>query len=313
MVRERLLALGIAVSLWGCAASPPVAEVRLVAQAFGGLDAATQPMLDDLALAERAQGRTAALSRGRSVAKGTAGPQSRCPTVAAIGGDGRPELLEGFCVEDSYYYADLADPPATRSFRRALAAVGSYTTLLVVLAEGRNIEEAKAQLGEISGNLGLALAAAGLPEAAPVLESLKQAFDPVLGLVAQAGNAQELERLAVQESPKVEGLIVALRQAAPELFRTLAGAHLARFNLAPKDRPEVAKEAAERIEIYRTTVSGYVVLLDQYRELLRALAASYGRPRGSATLGNLAQRSAQLSAQADAWRRTLAALRTGLK
>lgn len=32
----------------------------------------------------------------------------------------------------------LADPPATRAFRRALAAVGNYTELPLILAEGRN-------------------------------------------------------------------------------------------------------------------------------------------------------------------------------
>jgi hypothetical protein len=58
-------------------------------------------------------------------------------------------------------------------------------------------------------------------------------------------------------------------------------------------------------------VSNYVVLLEQYGRLLDALVAVYDQPHPT-TLASLAQRSALLSAQAEAWRRSLAALRSGL-
>lgn len=306
--------ISLVLVLAGCATTPPAAEVRLVSKAFDNLNAASQPLLDDLAVAERRQGRVAAEQQARERAETSGELKGPCAHVLAMGGDdGRPLVLSGFCPDDSSYYVDLTDPPATRAFRRALAAVGDYTQLLLVLAEGRNVDEAKGQLQTLSGNLGLALGAAGLPQAGPVLKGLLQAFDPVLGQAAQVSNARELERLVLQESPKVDQLVVALRNAAPELFNTLAEAPLASFNLAPKTKPEVAAQAAKQVEAVRVSVSGYVVLLDQYRELLGALVKAYGKPPSAMGLAGLAQRSAQLSAQAEAWRRSLALLRAGVR
>lgn len=303
-----------ALMLAACVTSPPVAEVRLVSKAFDNLNAASQPLLDDLAVAERRQGRAVAEQQAKERTDAPGANGGPCAHVLAMGGDdGRPLVLSGFCPEDSSYYVDLTDPPATRTFRRALAAVGDYTQLLLILAEGRNVDEAKGQLQTLSGNLGLALGAAGLPQAAPALKGLLQAFDPVLGQAARAGNAQELRRLVLQESSKVDRLVVALRTASPELFNTLAEAPLANFNLAPKAKPEVAAAEAKRIDAIRVSVSGYVVLLEQYRALLDALVKAYDKPASATGLAGLAQQSAQLSAQADAWRRSLALLRAGIR
>jgi hypothetical protein len=223
-----------------------------------------------------------------------------------------PEVQDKFCPDDSYYYSELADPPGTRAFRQSLAAVGDYTQLLVILAEGRNLDEAKGQLVMLTGNIGLALSAAGASGAGPTLNLLLQAFNPLLDLAAQGSNVKELKRLVVQESPKVEKLVGELRNQAGEFFTTLTEAPMARFNLA-LDRPDVEAAEAARIEAYRIAVSNYVVLLDQYGSLLGDLAKVYGQPEGAITLASLAERSAQLSAQADAWRRSLASLRAGLR
>lgn len=303
--------------LAACATPAPVGEVRLVAKAFDNLNTASQTLLDELAIAERTQGRSAALARAE--ARTNAPPASpplpgseRCPNVLVLGGNDVPEVQNGFCPEDSYYYSELADPPGTRAFRQALAAVGDYTQLLVILAEGRNLDEAKGQLLTLTGNLGLALSAAGVAGAGPALNALLQAFNPVLDLAAQGSNAKELKRLVVQESPKVEKLLSALRTQAGEFFITLTEAPMARFNLA-LDKPDVEAAEAARIEAYRIAVSNYVVLLDQYGSLLGDLAKVYDQPEGAITLASLAERSAQLSAQADAWRRSLASLRAGLR
>lgn len=313
-------ALLAALALAGCASQPPVGEVRLVAKAFDNLNTASQPLLDELALAERAQGQSAALARAEAHAKAPtdAAPaipgSERCPRILVLGGKIKdiPEVQNGFCPDDSYYYSELADPPGTRAFRQALAAVGDYTQLLVILAEGQNLDEAKGQLATLTGNLGLALSAAGASGAGPTLNVLLQAFNPVLDLAAQGSNAKELKRLAVQESPKVQKLLGALRTQAGEFFITLTEAPMARYNLA-LDKPDVEAAEAARIEAYRVAVSNYVVLLDQYGALLGDLAKVCDQPKGPITLASLAERSAQLSAQADAWRRSLASLRAGLR
>jgi hypothetical protein len=322
------ISLCLAVVLSACASQPPVAEVRLVAKSFTQLEAASQPLLDDLAAAERAQGRNAAEVRAKrrstlsspAVASASAAgavPISitdRCADILVIGGEkaGMPSVQTGFCVEDSYYYSELADPPTTRAFRRALAAIGDYTELLVILAEGRNLDEAKGQLQVLGGNLGVALGAAGVAGAAPGIAAALTALESLVDLAAKAADAKELERLLREESPKINKLIAALHASARELFTTVTEAPLARFNTTGLANPEIARAEARRIEDYRTAVSIYVVLLDQYRRLLNDLLVSYDRPRTALSLASLAERSAQLSAQADTWRRALAAARTGL-
>jgi len=134
----------------------------------------------------------------------------------------------------------------------------------------------------------------------------------LLTLAARQGNAEELKRLVRDEAPKVERLILALREFARELFRTLAEEPLERFNTQGLANMEVARAESQRIEAYRVAISNYVVLLDRYRELLKDLAVAYDSPRNPVTLARIAERSAQLSTQADAWRRSLASLRTGL-
>lgn len=317
----------IAVLVAGCA-TRPVTEVRLVSRAFDDLNAASQPLLDDLALAEREQGRQAAEIRAKARARAEARPSPAggtdrppasaaadpCPDVLLVGGEkpGSPAVQDGFCLRDSPYFAVIGDPPATRAFRRGLAAVGDYTQLLLLLAEDRNLDEAKGQLQSLAGNLGVALEAAGVGGASAVAPPVLEALSPLIELAAKDANATELKRVVLQESPKVEALVAALSKAAPELFRTVSQSSFRRFNTVGLGNVEVAKVEAQRIEAYRVAVSNYVVLLDDYRELLRALVAAYDRPQQTATLAYLAERSAQLSARSDAWRRSLASLRTAL-
>ena len=304
----------------GCATQRPLAEVRLVAQAFDNLGSASQPLLDELALAERAQGRRVALARARGnedQAVGGAAPTANakvCPGIVLLDlpdSAGTPPVQNDFCPEDSAYWSELSDPPATRAFRRALAAVGDYTTLLVMLAEDRNIDEAMGQLQVLTGNLGSAFSATGSVGVEAALATALEAFKPLLEMAAQQANTEELKRLVKETSPKVIGLVDALRNGARPMFRTLTGQSRRLLSEGGAD-PGLIKAEAGRIEGYRLTVSNYVVLLEQYGSLLADLVAAYERPQQN-TLASLAERSAQLSAQADAWRRSLAVLRSGLR
>ncbi len=318
----------IVIALAGCASTPPANQVRLVAKAFDNLNAATQPLLDDLALAERAQGKRVALARARlngaepaaqptgttSVAPATASVQ-RCPKVQLIEFDaaaGIPPVQNDFCPEDSAYWSELSDPPGTLAFRRALAAVGDYTQLLLLLGENRNVDEALGQLQILSGNLGTALEAVGAGGVNATLGGALVALKPLLTLAAQNANAKELERVVRQEAPKVDALMAALREQSLPLFRTLTGQSRRLLTTEGDAHPDLAKAEAARMEGYRVAVSNYVVLLGQYQNLLRDLVMVYDQPH-PASLADLAERSARLSAQADAWRRSLAALRTGLQ
>lgn len=312
MFSHRFAVLGIiAFVLAGCSTTAPVTEVRLVGKAFQDLNAASAPLLDDLATAERAQGKTAANVRARKHANPTAGTSSatdRCGDVRQVTVN-NVSVQNGFCIEDSYYFSELADPPATAAFRRSLAAIDSYTQVLLILAEGRNIEAAQAEVQSIAANVGgvLDLASGGVGTA---LTGLSSALQPLLGLAAQHSNAKELARNVKQVSPQTTALIAELRKAAPELFKTLTERSLARMNTQGLTSADVAKAEATRIDAYRSAVSNYVVLLDEYQRLLTHLVDSYDA-EGTITLSSLARRSAELSAQTDVWRRTYSALRMG--
>jgi hypothetical protein len=184
--------------------------------------------------------------------------------------------------------------------------------VLLILAEGRNLEAAQAQLQSLAANVGGALELAGATGLGPSAAALAGALKPVLDVAARHSNAGELRRNVKEVSPQVLALIEQLRATAPELFTTLTEQSLARFRRDGLLNAQIAELESRRIETYRVAVSNYVVLLDQYQSLLSGLVQAYGVEGKSVTLAGLAERSAQLSAQADAWRRTFSALRLGL-
>jgi hypothetical protein len=285
--------------------------VRLVSKAFQDLNAASAPLLDDLAVAERAQGKVAADVRAKHHSSGTptnAAAEDRCAHVTQVA-VGAISVQNGFCVEDSYYYSELADPPATAAFRRSLAAIESYTNVLLILAEGRNIEAAQAEVQNLAGNVGGVLDLAGASSVGAALKTFAGAVQPLLDIAAKRANAKELARNVKEVAPQANAVADQLRIAAPELFTTLTERSLKKMRDA--DNKELAAAEQARIEAYRAVVSNYVVLLDQYERLLDRLVQGYDAEGKTLTLSGLVQQSTQLSAQADAWRRTYSALRTG--
>ena len=181
----------------GCATHAPVAEVRLVGRAVQDLNAASAPLLDDLAVAERAQGKVVAEVRAKKNSRtamvagsdiaarnvpvsavvtneGSGAPSDAnpCGTIGLVAIDSLSvKVQDGFCISDSYYYSELADPPATATFRRSLAAVESYSNVLLILAEGRNLEAAQAEVQSLAGNVGGVLEMAGASGAGRTLHS----------------------------------------------------------------------------------------------------------------------------------------------
>ena len=77
------------------------------------------------------------------------------------------------------------------------------------------------------------------------------------------------------------------------------------------DNEGVAKQYLDRIEAYRIAVSNYVVLLDDLEQAFEQLVVAFQTRRNAVSLASVAQRSAQLTAHADAWRRVYSILRAG--
>jgi hypothetical protein len=289
--------------LGGCATTPaPVDQIKFFSQAFAAVNTVGQPLLDELAIAERAQGRRVAERRAKDAAK--APPVGRgCENSDAAWvdtGDPAVGFIGGFCLEDAGYHATVGDPPATGQFRGGLLVIERYAEVLTALAEGRNIDQAIGEVNALGQELGGLLAMGGLHVAlAPAL----QALQPVLADVARDANAQEARRLIVEGAPKVSTLIFALREAAPDTFNTLVS-DLRRTSRAPA----AAAAAVKEIEARRVMVSQYVVLLGRLQQAWDTTVAAAQNPDGS-RLTDLVARTAQVRAEAESVRRSLAALR----
>jgi hypothetical protein len=309
----------------GCAVAPRQ-ETRLFATAFTTFDGASQPLFDDLAIAERRQGKLTAEKLAKSNAEKTDDSVGMSTTLTAIKDTSTGDCqnvwqevnekvgyIANLCVSDARYFSEIGDPPATRAFRTGVRLIGEYADVLVTLAEGRNVDEAAAQVQALGGTIaGLASMASG-PGAAAGTTAVLAALDPLIKEAAQQKNIEEMKRLLLNGAPHVKKLIEVLRApGAPEMFEMLikASGTLAVSKKALDD-PEVAKGPLERIAAYRIAVSNYVILLDQLEETFDELVAAIKQPRNGASLAFIARRSAELSANAVAWRKVYSTIRTG--
>jgi hypothetical protein len=211
-----------------------------------------------------------------------------------------------FDPELAAYFSILGDPVLTASLRRGLRAVGDYFQLLTVLAEGRNIEEAKAQITAIAGSVaGLAtLATAG---AAAPLAGIVGELGPLIEQWAMARNAEELRRLVVQGEPKVDALLVTMQKASGEMYETLQRESVRTFRTA--DEASARRNAILRIAGDNAAVADYVVLLGGLRDALSALAAAVRSPDSPLALAALSRSADTLLIDAQAASRAIALIR----
>lgn len=331
-----ILALGAA----GCTSMAPVEEVRQFGQAFANVQAASQPLFDDLAAAERGLGRGKAEREAK--AEGADDEQGSEPDkeVLAPAASGFPEIavescrsgapgwqstnakdaagreigfIDGFCLDDAAYFGTIGDPPSTRQFRLALQVLGDYSQVLLILAEGRNIGEAQAQLQQLGAGLAGALslippAAPGAAGIGPLLASLA----PLVEEAARAQNMAEMRELTIKAAPAFSRLLAALQAAAPDMFEVLTRSTQRRVPRETRNNPQLAADVVQQIDGYRMAVSNFVLLLEELKgahgEIMTALAQAENAPL---SLSMLADRAARLNTQANALRQAFVTLRRG--
>lgn len=295
-----LLAMGLS----GCATTPaPVEQIKYFTQAFAAVNTVGQPLLDELALAERAQGKRVAEARAKMVAKDPKGGRG-CLNHDAVWAEAATEglgYIDGYCPEDAGYFSTLGDPPATAQLRRGLRIIERYSEVLTTLAEGRNIDQAIGEVESLGQEVDGLLAIGGLNIA---LTAAVGALKPVLEGVARNANAQETRRLIIDGAPKVSALIAALRDAAPSTFSTLTS----ELRRAARD-PAASAASVKEIEARRVMVSQYVALLGGLQDAWDTTIFAARNPDGS-RLTDLVARTAQVRAQTEAVRRSLAILRS---
>jgi hypothetical protein len=306
-----------------CSSNLPVEQVKSFSAAFKSANDAGQPLLDDLSVAERSQGKTNAEARaGRATLEVATPPVSSnesstigCPETKARWRDAGSGMgfIQGYCVADAPYFAALGDPPATRGFRGGLTVLGKYVDVLTFLAEGGNVEELHAQLQDLSSNIGQLLAIVpGAAMAGPAINGALTQLKPLIDAAAKQSNAQEIRRLVIEGSPAAKQLIQKRKEATPEIFDTLtAAAADEATGRQARNNPAIVKPEIERIEAYRATVSNFVVLLDGLETALDKLVIVVESPDESASVQTLADETVNLRLYADAVRKAFATLRQG--
>jgi hypothetical protein len=118
-------------------------------------------------------------------------------------------------------FPNFGDPPATQAFRHGVRLIGDYSEVLLILAEGRNLDETSAQVQALGQNIAALLSVASGPGAAAGLTTALGALDPIIRDAAQRRNVDEMKRLVLSGAPQMKKLIESLRGAAPEIFSTL--------------------------------------------------------------------------------------------
>ncbi len=323
MSQRRTLGVAAAVVslslLLGCQPAP-LQETKAFQQAFTAVDGAGQPLLDDLAIAERLQGQKIAIDSAMQVAKGkppSAGYEN-CnfawkridPTKPANEKNG---YINGLCATTAAFYSKIGDPPQTGVFRDALALIGKFAQALLALADGTSAAAASAQVQQLAKNAAdLAGTVSTLTGAGaalgPAVTALSSALSPLINNVAGAASAEQERRVILEAQAKVPALIKALHDAAPAMFNPL----ISRISeqIEHEDHPQATEGA--RIEEYRTLVSDYMRLLDRLNDAWSQLVAAAKQPSNPTNLSTLAMTSGQIAADAATVRQSLTALRTGL-
>jgi hypothetical protein len=285
-----LVVLGVLV---GCATAP-TGQIHYFSSAFDAVNTVGQPLLDDLAIAERQQGQS-------NAAAGVACPHSQIRS-------GNSSVMLGFCNQDAPYFSDIGDPPATQQFRGGLAVLKSYVDLLLTLTDGKSALDAVAQVNMLGQKVGALAATFGAAAAGAAIPTAIAALQPILSEAAQQLSVQEVRRVILNGEPQVTALIDALASSAPQVFRTVT--RPVQLNLEKKSPATFAADKA-KYDAYRKIVSDYVVLLGKLREAWIQTVAATKAP-SAPSLADVANSVGQLQADAAAIQHTYAMLRTGI-
>ena len=295
-LRFRLGAV-LSIGLLTACVSAPVDQIHQFSKSFDAVNATGQPLLDDLAIAERALGQ----KNARTVL--IKGSKDDClyNKLRTI------EVTLGFCARDAGYFSDIGDPRDTKRFRQGLAVLQSYINLIVALADGKSTSDTVAQANALLTNVAGLVVLAGGPTA-PGLGVALEALKPLLSDVVNQLSAREARQLILKSQEAVSNLIAALHDSAPEVFNVMTTN--AETRLGIRQSPTLAADKA-KYETYRKIVANYCVLLDQLNDAWNETVAAASTP-SPPTIGDLANRAGQLQADAAAVSRAYAVLRTGI-
>lgn len=267
----------------GCAQLPK-AELQAYSDAYQATRSAAEPMLADYAVAERDL-RLAEMKRERDPAN--------------LG------FFATFRPSDAQALSTIELPPGAAAIDRSFRAIGHYNDTLVALATNRNLDEARAQLGQVIDSLGGAVPGAAAA-VAPVKAAAQLLADALAPAIA-ADNREQFKRIVLAGEPHVQKLIDTLRDYTPTQYSITTRA----LRLKAEQDPPVPDRAAviERMNAWQHAFADYVVLLGAMKGRLADLRAAVEHPKAQPLLARAVAGSAELRAYAETLRLSLARVR----
>lgn len=277
----------------GCATQRGVAEFAAYNNALQLTQAASEAILDRVAIAESAL-------------------YERCVNFRDIDNFEQCKQFDprvsGFNPADAAYISDAVDPPATAAFRRAMRAVVAYSTALNGLASGETAEIMAARVGDLAA-LGASAAAsvgagggaaAALADSVGAVDVAVAAFKPLLtgafGFATQAAFRDEL----TAQAPAMRGALVQMKQGSEHLYNAILNSILVS---APPGR--LSQDATNRIVATRLLMANWVVMLDATIVAFDVATAAASDESGAGVSG-LSHSARALSEAASGARRALA-------
>jgi hypothetical protein len=207
--------------------------------------------------------------------------------------------FDTFEISDAPEVTTVGLPPNTEATDRALRSVGAYSDTLVYLAENKNIDEAKAQLKSIAGNIG------GLPGVELPLGALVDGLATAVAPAIEARNRKEFRSLVLRGHDPALKVIDGIRSLTPVQYEAITKSLRLRETDAP---PEARQEIRDKINKWHAVFADYVVLLDAMEARLNDLYEVALHPPREPLLVRADRGAAELRSYADSLQRSIAQL-----
>lgn len=306
--------LGAALLALAACTAAPSAELRLFRDSVAAIDQAGQPLLDDLALAERATFRTSLREKAQVNSAREARGQAPRGEERWVGRPLGVGFVRDLRLDDVPFEASIGDPPGTAALRAGLGTVTALSAALVSLTDGTNAEVSADDLvRSVSALTDLAAAGAALVGTPLATAGLKAAIGELSVLatrLAEELNARRARELILENEQQVSTLLGELRNAVPAMWTMLTSDLQIAITVNPRMPESELRANVARAETYRRLLSDYAVLIARAQDAWRGAVAAARAP-GSLTLAAVAENAARLRADLEAIRRAQAALRSG--
>jgi hypothetical protein len=297
--RARLLkpTLGVALlALASACTQIPKPELQAYSEAFQAAQSAAEPMIANYAAAERAM-RLSAIKNERIKALDQNGNEIMVARFA----DG---YATGFRLTDVPAFTTIGNPPAADAVDRSFRSIAAYNDTLVALAENRNVDEARAQLTSIIGDVATLPGAQALT---PLAGGLSDLVTNIFGKAVEIDNRAQFKRLILDGEPKVVALIDLLREHTSAQYETTIR-ELDRKAHRLQTGSDEHNELAAKIAAWHVVFADYVTLLDTMKKRLGQLRLAVENPRSQPLLARAQAGAGELRVYADRLRNSITQL-----